>query len=240
MTEANLLLIAVEDLTAPRKVTTVIKDEDDLWIGVHTEQHPSLLELLLNGAGIPARGKSTDVKIPIDAEALELWGQIHDLTRVWCRCLKVVFDHDDLPRTVARWYLAHANAVRSGRVSAEIDQDVTRMVEGWVRMIMGKYNPIEKHEWLDACVAQVMGVNNEGEMETATCGARRIILNGLEEFAIQLNVTTRTASCRACGTVWAGENRLSELRFWTNLAAMDRAGLPIDQAALSILATPVK
>jgi len=230
----NVLLDAVDLLTKDRIVSTVIKDDDTgAWLRVHSETHPPLLTLLLEGTGIPNRGKSTDIKIPIDADALELWGQVRDMVRLWHKQLHLTFT-DDLLADVRTWYLAHAYAVARGRVSEGVDLDVTRMVQGWVRMIEGKFDPPEKREWRDHCVADIVFQNDAGDIETRKCGARRITLNGAETFAIELNVTNRTATCRECGTTWTGENELAELRFLTNIDQSLRAGDDVDLSLLAL------
>lgn len=232
----NHLLDAVDALTKVRKVHTTIQDDDTgEWLGIHTEEHPALLTLLVTGLGMPNRSGSSDIKIPIDAEALELWAQVRDLIRLWCKKLHAPFG-EDLPASVRVWFLAHTNAVRAGRVSAEVDSDVTRMVEGWVRMIENKFDPPEKREWENHCVAEIHYTDADGAIQSRRCGARRINLGGKEEFAIALNVTTLVAECRECRTKWIGEKQLRELRFLTNLDVSIREGKDLDPAALAVLA----
>lgn len=216
MSEPTELAVAVGVLTEDREVTTIIKADNGDWQGFHNEIHPPLLTLLLEGTGFSRGPKSSEEPLPIDADALELWGQVHDLIRVWCRKLHVTFT-DDLNDTMRRWHSAHADGVRSGRVGAGLDEDVTRMVQGWVRMIEAKFDPPVKREWKDRCIASIPDVDNAGNPVSNQCGARRIVHNGSEVFAIELNVTTQTATCRACGTAWVGIKGLSELRYLTNL-----------------------
>jgi hypothetical protein len=224
---------AVDLLTNPRDVTTIIKDDNGDWQGFHNETHPPLLTLLLEGTGTSRGPKSREDPLPIDADALELWGQVHDLIRVWCKKLRVTFT-DDLNDTVRRWHSAHADGVRSGRIGEGTDLDVTRMVQGWVRMIENKFDPPEKREWSSHCVADIVFQNDAGDIETRKCGARRITVNGAEGFAIDLNVTDLTATCRQCGNVWAGEEQLAELRFLTNIDQALRAGEEVDVSLLAL------
>lgn len=207
---------AVDKLTLPREVSTLIKDEDGTWVGVHSEIHPPLLTLLIEGTGESKGPKSSEDPLPIDADALELWGQVRDMIRLWCKKLRVPFS-DDLNDSVRVWYSAHADGVRSDRVGPGTDQDVTRMVEGWVRMVEQKFDPPVKREWKARCVGSVPTTDEDGEPIIAQCAARRIILNGSEVFAIEVNVTEREARCRACGTTWSGMQGLAELRYLTNL-----------------------
>lgn len=189
---------------------------------LHRQTHPPLLVLLLEGTGQGKASRSSDVRIPIDADALELWGQVHDLVRLWCKQLDATFVGDDLLLSVRHWHLAHANALRSGKISEVTDHDVTRMVQGWVRMIERKFEPDEKREWTTPCPAMLPILDIDGELAGyRRCGARRIVLGGEERFAIQLNVTTKTAECGRCHTRWEGERGLMGLRFETNLAQLE-------------------
>lgn len=234
MSDDNLLY-AVDLLTKDRFIGTWVPDSAG-ELKVHTEKHPPLLRLLINGIGIPSsRGPSSEIKIPIDAEALELCAQIRDRVRLWCRALRVVFDGDELLSTLRRWYLRHVNRVRSGQVSDVIDADITRTVQSWVRMIESKYERVEIREWQDSCVAEVAAPDEGGALRLRKCGARRILINGVEQFAIELNVTTLTATCRMCGHEWVGKDGLSELRFLTNLDNQIQIGEEIEGAAINLV-----
>lgn len=236
MTDNNYLLDAVEQLTKPRIVhTTITNDDTGEWLGVHSEQHPPLLILLLEGTGITRSAASSDIKLPIDADALEMWGQVRDLIKLWCKKLHAPYQDSDLTLAVTSWYIAHTNAVRAGTVSATTDEDVTRMVQGWVRMIESKFDPQEKREWKNHCVADITNRDEHGLETTRRCGARRILIDGSEGFAIQLNVTTLTAECRRCHTKWVGEKELATLRFLTNLDVAIREGKEVDHAARALI-----
>lgn len=231
----NPLLDAVDALTKDRTIHTVQPEgeysdaETD-----HTETHPPLLVMLLEGTGQGRAGRTSDIRIPIDADALELWAQVRDLVRLWCKKLHVPFD-DDLLASTRRWYIKHSNLVRSGQVSDVVDHDVTIMVEGWVRMIESKFDPPEKREWTDHCVADITHMDENGNLAHRKCGARRILINGVEEFAITLNVATLTAECRKCHHKWVGEKELAELRFLTNLDVAIRTGVTVDEAAQNLV-----
>lgn len=189
----------------------------------HREEHPPLLTLLLEGTGLGKASRSSELKIPIDADALELWTAIRDLVKLWCRQLDATYDGSDLPHSLSNWYLAHVNAHRSRRISDETDKDVTRMVEGWVRMIEARYDPPEKREWTEACPAKVELRNPDGDViGTRICNARRIVVNNVERFAIELNVTTMTAECARCHHQWVGDKGVLELRQQTELQKLIR------------------
>lgn len=213
------LLYAVEALTMERTIHTTITDDDGAWLRIHSEQHPPLLTMLIDGTGQSRNAGSADPGIPIDADALEMWGQVRDLIRLWSKQLGVAFDGDDLLGSVQRWHSRHDALVRSAGLSEEINRDVTRMVEGWVRMIEQKFDPPEKREWKDACPAWVRLPDGTQRR----CGARRVVKNGEERFAINLNVTTLTAECSTCGEKWVGERGVAMLRYETNLWEMEKA-----------------
>lgn len=217
------LLDAVDQLTLERTIHTTITDDNGGFVRIHSEKHPPLLTLLLEGTGQGKVGRNSDIRIPIDADALEMWGQVRDLIKLWSRQLDTTFDAGDLARSIRNWYLGHSNAHRAGKISDSIDHDVTRMVEGWVRMIEAKFDPPEKREWTDACPAYVETRNIEGTViGHRRCNARRITVNGEERFAIQLNVTTLTAECGRCKCKWVGERGIMSLRYETNLWKMER------------------
>jgi len=221
----NLLLDAVDLLTKERIVHTTITDEETgEWLRVHSEEHPPLLTLLIEGTGITRGAASSAIRIPIDADALELYSQISDLAKLWCKKLGAVWAGDDLLISIRRWYLAHHNAVAAGVVSEVVDHDVTRMVQGWVRMIETKFEPPEKREWKEPCPAYIEDRNEEGEVTGHhRCGARRIVENGEERFAIILNVTALTAECGSCKCKWEGKTGFAMLRYETNLRNAEKA-----------------
>lgn len=230
---ASQLAEAVDALTIERIIPTSQIDDDMLgwcskrWLHVHTEVHPPLLTLLIEGLGIPRRGGSSDIKIPVDAEALELWAQIRDQVRSWSSGVNA-FSSDHLIKSIRLWHQGHAKRVSAGIVLFEQEQDVLHTVESWVRMIEGKYDRDEILEWKDRCVASLP--------DGTRCHARRILMGEVENFAIEINVTKQTATCRACGTEWVGFAQMTELRFLTNLDNMISAGLELDQAARNLLA----
>jgi hypothetical protein len=242
----NDLLDAVDLLTRDRFIGTWVPD-DAGELRVHTEKHPPLLRLLIDGTGISRGPKNSDKPLPIDADALEMLWQVRERLQLWCRALRVAFDGDELLSTMRRWYAHHANRVRSGQVSDEIDANITRTVQSWVTQIEGKFVPEEKREWKEPCVGNVTVTDESGNVEIRKCGARRVLIerrsrNGAlvgheEQFAIELNVTTLTATCRQCGAVWQGKDGLAELRFLTNVDNLIRAGGNVDQTAFDLLST---
>lgn len=227
---------AVKALTSERVVYEIVKNDDGTQRWFMTT-HAPLLVMLLVGTGLSKAPKSSDVRIPIDADALEIWGQIRDQLRAWCAHTGDVFDPDDLAVSLNRWRASHAAHVRAGHIDAEEHLDVTRTVQSWVRMIENKFDPPTKLEWKAPCVAVVPVTGEDGELGFGQCGARRIILGGVEAFAIEVNVTTMTATCRSCGATWEGERELMELRFLTNIDERVRTGQQVEADALALWAT---
>lgn len=220
----NHLLDAVDALTEERQVRTVVPNaKAGKGPKVHTETHPPLLVLLIEGTGITRKeGGSGEVAIPIDADALEMEWQIRDCIRLWSKKLGVEFDPDDLLGSIRRWYSAHM-LWQETPGKGETHRDVTRMVQGWVRMIESKFEPDEKREWTHACPAWVPYPNADGDgVMVRRCGVRRIVVNGDERFAIQLNVTKLTAECARCGTKWIGEEGLTYLASQTDAFAAEQ------------------
>lgn len=232
LVSADRLLDAVDQLTLERTIYTTITDDNGGFVRIHSEKHPPLLTLLLEGTGQGKVGRNSDIRIPIDADALEMWGQVRDLIKLWARQLDTTFDQADLNRSIRNWYLGHSNAHRANKISDSIDHDVTRMVEGWVRMIENKFDPPEKREWKDACPNRVETRNIEGTViGSHRCGARRVVVNGEERFAIHLNVTLLVAECARCHAKWVGERGIMTLRYETNLCAIEREEAEADRMA---------
>lgn len=187
-------------------------------MGVHRETHPPLLLMLMQGISSQGGSPSPDPGIPIDADALELWAMVRDLVKLWCRQLDATFTGDNLLGSINNWHLAHRNAHRSKRISDVIDHDVTRMVEGWVRMIESKFDPPTKAQFEWPCPAMVPTRDADGtEIGYRRCGARRLVVDGEERFAIALNWTTLHAECARCKTAWDGERGFMNLRYESNL-----------------------
>lgn len=232
----NDLQDAVDALAKDRVIHTV-QTRDDGTMRFFAVTHPPLLTLLLEGTGITKSAKSSDLKIPIDADGLEIWGQIRDLLHVWSKQLGFVYLGDDLIATLQAWHKEHERQFRAHHVNEQTDGDVTRMVQGWVRMIEGKFDPPQKLEWKAPCIAVVPEIGVDGELTFAQCGARRILLGDVEAFAIEVNVTTMTATCRSCGATWVGERELMELRFLTNIDERVRSGETVESDALALWTT---
>jgi hypothetical protein len=200
---------AIDRLTKPRMEHTPIPDSDGKWLRVESVEHPSLIETLMTVPGGTKNGGSSDPGLPIDADALEILGQISDHLSLWSRHLKFEYRRRELVPSLIAWHSAHSDLVRDGHISFEAEQDVVRTVESWVRMIENKFEPDNVDEFKESC---------------PMCGARRVVIDEHERFAIKINWTRVSAKCANCNQEWHGvtgpaeEPGLRELRYMANLA----------------------
>jgi hypothetical protein len=200
----------VDKLTKPRFLPTVFKDDDGKWLGVHTVEHPSLLDLLREGTGTSQGPKSANTPLLIDADALEMWAQIVDRVRGWCFNAGIFFDRDDVPGSLRRW-----------RAPVGGEEYAVRVMGAWIAAIERKFDPPRLREWQTPC---------------PKCGVRRLVVDDAEVFAIEWNVTAMTATCRACTGFWSGLSGLRELVFFTNVDERQRRGEELEPETLSLLA----
>jgi len=187
--------------------------DDPLEMHIHTEIHPPLLVLLVTGTGDSASQGSADPGVPIDVEAIEMRARIARRLRELGHAIGYEPAKRGLARQLHGWYQALQDARAKGRVTAAFDAEALEAVEHWVEEIEAKFEPAEIREWIDPC---------------PRCRARRIQVDGIERFAIRVNVGARRAECAACGESWEGERGIRHLRYETNLAARlktpDQAG----------------
>jgi hypothetical protein len=176
-----------------------------------------LVDGVQRSAHVAGIGVSTP--LPIDADALEMHAQIADFVALWCHQLEVDFNRHDLHSSLRRWYIAHVNQLRAGKVGDDVDHDVTWIVGGWVRMIERKFDPDRIVEYTDSCPANI-----PLDIGTVRCGVRRVIVDGEERFAVRINATRLTAECAACGTRWEGMNGMRALRIEADRYARERVG----------------
>jgi len=221
---------AVNQLIYPRLVHTEIHNDAGGIDRIHTEEHPALVDLLEHGTGSSNRGRSAGIRIPIDAEALELWAQIRDQVRLWLRALGATWT-DDLKHDLNTWHTHHEDAVHRGNVTPAAHTIIARRLDAWVDRIDAKYDPDEKREWTSPCPALIPIVDADGNDtdELRRCGARKVLIDGELKSAIDLNVTRLTARCRRCRTTWEGERGLKQLRWETNHYDDERQSTRADQ-----------
>ena len=228
----NRLLDAIDALTKMRNIPTIITDDDGHWLRIHTEEHNPLLVMLVAGVSSTGAGSaSSDPGIPVDAEALEIVNEIRGTIRSWSEALEFTNPTRMLGPAIRRWYQAHVNEHRSGGMSDSADLAVTRTVEGWVNRIEAKFDPPQILEWLEPCPGWRVAHDGDVEVSRKRCGARRVIVDRdddkIVQAAIIINVNTLHASCSSCRTEWNGERGFMQLRFDTNLVALES----LDEAA---------
>lgn len=184
---------------------------DPLEMHIHTEIHQPLLVLLVTGSGDSASLGSSDPGVPIDVEAIEMRARISKRLRELSEAIGFDATKRGLARQLRGWYLALQDARAKGRVTTAFDLEAIETVEHWVEAIEAKFEPAEIREWTDPC---------------PRCHARRVEVDGLERFAIRVNVGARRADCASCGAMWEGERGIRHLRYETNLAAKVKSGDP--------------
>jgi hypothetical protein len=207
---------AVDQLTRPRLIHTDIRNDRGGIEAIHTEEHAPLLDLLEHGTGSTNRGRSSGIRIPIDAEAHELLKEIRTQVRHWLRHHHAPTSRN-LKHDLQLWTTHHDDAVHRGTIPEPEHRAILRKLDGWVDRIDAKYDPDVHREWMDACPALI----HTDTGDTRRCDARKHLIDGELKSAIDLNVTRLTARCRTCGTHWDGERGLMQLRYETNLRDLE-------------------
>ena len=220
------LELAVDKLTKPRMVVTMQPGATDETTIAVTVEHPSLIQLLIDGTGDRGRAHSSDRGIPIDADAVEMWTRLGDDIRTWCREALSPFSRDNLPLSLEYWHRQFEALYRAHSITEESYSFMVTEVESWTKRIELKFEPHETIPWPDYC---------------PTCGARRVILDGKagpdETWALMQDIDAKTVACRACGEMWIGRERIAELKFRINIDRQVRDGEPVHAEALKLLMT---
>lgn len=207
-------------LTKQRVITANITDARGAIQGIHSAEHPPLVDLLENGTGT-SRGTTRQQpgsRYLIDEDAIELWGEMRDTVRVWGEQLKAPW-FDELSIDLQCWHEHHKAAELRGRVSKELRDTIELTVERWRRTIERKYDPDRKIEFTHPCPAVFRDYDeNGGLLGEHACERLRVVHAGVERAAITINLTRAEAECLACGTKWEGIRALRSL-VW---AAEDR------------------
>lgn len=210
---------AIDQLTRPRLIHTEIRDNGHGGItSIHTEQHPPLIDLLEHGTGSTNRGRSSGIRIPIDAEAHELLKEIRHQVTQWRRNYRLHPTRAGLKADLRHWRTHHEAATLRGDTDEVETRAILRKLDQWVDRIDAKYDPDQHREWMDACPALIR--NEAGDVHR--CDARKHLDDGELKSAIDLNVTRLIARCRTCGTRWEGERGLMQLRYETNLRNLEQ------------------
>ena len=213
------LLTAVDALTLPSVVKVKQSDSDREWT-TECRQVPLLVQLeaaVAGGIGSHAGSSPARERMPIDAGALELMGQIEGVVSGWYWSVPNVRLKVDLSTRLRVWYVHHANQVRAGKIGAADDVKTTRMVEGWVSQIRGMFDPPIRLELTEVVGGQSVPVAcpecgerfafdpNTGDRVTAVVVEYRELGEETLDRAV--------GSCRACSAVWRGRAALRGLRW---------------------------
>lgn len=145
--EENVLLVAVQKLSAPRKVAFVQSNAAGITCTSWTQQ-PALLELLrgavAGGIGSHDGGGADGARLPFDPGAMRLYDEIEDAVSVWFVDMFAQPVHLLPEKSLAAWYPAYENQRRAGEVDKKIDREITSLVRGWVSQIDDLFDPVKR------------------------------------------------------------------------------------------------
>lgn len=215
------LLTAVDALTLPSVVKVKQSDGDREWT-TDCRQDALLIQLrdaVAGGIGSHAGSSLARERIPVNADALELFQSIAADVSKWYLTVPGRRGGLVLTDRLRGWYVHHANEVRAGKVSQFTDLEVTRKVEGWVSKIRGTFDPPIRLELTEVIDGRMVPV----ACPAADCGERFAFDRRTGDQVIALVVEYRelgvetldqaVASCRACGGEWRGRAALRGLRW---------------------------
>jgi hypothetical protein len=224
-TPGELLLTAVQRLTQPHYDVVTI---DESLAGKTTARlkRDGLLKQLRLAivGGIGAHEGSTPgrERIPFDTGALELYESIErDITNRWVTVTgRPTFL--ELETTLTNWYLVTADRHAKGEFTSEQMERILSMVEGWGRKIEGHFDKPRVLE-LTVLHRQPGGEVRRIPAECPSCHESYAFhpVTGDRVFALMLTyretgantMQTVEATCRFCGTSWAGGGGARELSY---------------------------
>lgn len=239
----DYLADAVDRLARVRKVRKETSRGTGIVCVGEYERPPLLEELRLAKAGNTGAhaGASMKAKIPLNADAADLYGVIEAQVYEWCDGLRLRHD-DGLEASLIRWfvwftaYRGHPTYVEEG------ERVATRVLESWARRIEGLFNPLRTIELTRP--GQQVVVDHRGApvlrkpghppaaflMRDAmvpeacpVCGQQYGLLPRTGDRVTALVIEYRTdhedavedviARCRSCETVWKGYRGVRALRW---------------------------
>lgn len=212
---------AVDALTLPRRVKIMQANETDSWVTEVT--HDALLiqlrDAVVGGISKHAGSSPGNERIPFDSGALELFDGIANTVNAWYIAVPVPRQHLLITDRLRAWYVHHANLLRAGKVSQEVDRATTNTLAGWVVEIESKFDPPITLELLHKVGNRTVPANCPIE----SCGAQWALNPSSGDRMVALVVEYReigaetldqaVGKCRACGAEWQGRFALRSLRY---------------------------
>lgn len=216
---------AVDALTLPRR-TKVIQVKDDVEEVAELVHDPLLIQLreaVVGGVGKHAGSSPGNERIPFDSGALELFDHISRTINQWYLATPIPRAHLYVNDRLRAWYVHHANLIRAGKVSREVDAEATRTLVGWVSQINAKFDPPTVLELRHIVTVNGRQVHKPATCPVEACGSEWAMNPSTGERITALVVEYREIGaetldeavgvCRSCGTEWRGRFALRSLRY---------------------------
>lgn len=147
------LLDVVDVLTKPTTEHITQTADDGTYVGIHSVQHPSLLDQLYASitpsAGNDGGSKSVAARERnmVKSEALHEWQRISDTVHGWCTPWGAEWVKDDVPGSLRRWYVKFAASADGPAAWDWYESELRR----WVRVIRTQLEPPNRLEIQAAC-----------------------------------------------------------------------------------------
>lgn len=203
---------AVDALTLPKRVKVIQATETDSWVS-ELKHAPLLIQLrdaVVGGISKHAGSSLGSERIPLDAGALELFDQISVTVNGWYLAVPVPRRHMVITDRLRAWYVHHANLIRAGRVSEEVDREATRTLVSWMDQIRAQFDPPIILELLHRCPMDSCG--QQWALNPST--GDRIVALVVEYREVGAETLDQAVGrCRACGSEWRGRFALRSLRY---------------------------
>ncbi|MDF2895719.1 MAG: hypothetical protein K0Q46_2505 [Rhodococcus erythropolis] len=207
------LLDVVDVLTKPSTEHITQTADDGTYIGIHSVQHPSLLDQLYASitpsAGNDGGSKSVAARERnmVKSEALAEWGRISEAVRGWCCNWGANWAKDDVQGSLRRWYVTFNARCHE---PADIGWYTTEL-RRWVRVIRTQLEPPKRLEIRTQCPVcrSEFWIDQNGEV------FRWPIV--VEYRKVDGQPIRPRATCRACpeiigsATEWVGFEAVAEL-----------------------------
>ncbi|PYY59998.1 hypothetical protein DEJ17_06410 [Curtobacterium sp. MCSS17_011] len=203
----------VDVLTKPSTEHITQTADDGTYVGIHSVQHPSLLDQLYASitpsAGNDGGSKSVAARERnmVKSEALAEWQRISAAVRGWCDVLGGAWVKDDVSGSLRRWYVAFNGRNNDPDVITWYHDELRR----WVRSIRSQLEPPKRLEIRTRCPVCLSEFWTDQQGETF----RWPII--VEYRKVDDQPIRPRATCRACpeiigsATEWVGFEAVAEL-----------------------------